>query len=527
MYRIMFAVFVGLLLHAGLYAAERESDPRLQSNGAPWGLRPGQVIDPKLPHVLLIGDSIVGGYQKTVVAALRDKATVDVWVTPGSQASIGKKQITDIVTFAPYAVIHFNLGLHGWQKGRIPEGQFEPLTKALVQNIRAAAPQASLVWASTTPTCVKGKPTELNPEINPVILQHNAMAAKVMNEEHVPVNDLYTLSVAHMDLMNGDVAHWKGPGCELQGKQVVAYITDALDHRGAAPSASKTAESFVAGKDKPSGTISETSREIPLLPETAQPGSDQSSIKVFLPPPENRCGTAVIICPGGGYGGLSMKPEGTNVAEWLNRHGIAGIVLKYRLPKNPANGSQAPLDDAHAAIRTVRQHAREWGIDPKKVGIMGFSAGGHLASTAGTHFDAQTRPDFMMLVYPVITMGEFTHKGSKKNLLGENPGPERVNYFSNELQVTPDTPPTFLAHSADDKGTDPRNSIQFYLALLQANVPAEMVIYPDGNHGMKGGGKFGLGETGKTLSTTWPQRALEWLTDRGLCGSKPDQYPSE
>ena len=211
-----------------LAAAEKESDPRLHSNGAAWGLRLSPVTNPALPHVLLIGDSIVNGYNKTVMAELKDKATVDLWVTPGHQGSITQKQISDVLGSVPFAVIHFNLGLHGWQKGRIPEGKFEPLTQTLVRNIRSVAPQAKLIWASTTPVTIKGKPKELNPEINPIIIEHNAMAAKVMKAELVPINDLYTLSVAHLELMAGDMFHWKGPGTVMQGKQVADVIGKAL-----------------------------------------------------------------------------------------------------------------------------------------------------------------------------------------------------------------------------------------------------------------------------------------------------------
>ena len=176
--------------------------------------------------------------------------------------------------------------------------------------------------------------------------------------------------------------------------------------------------------------------------------------------PEKPNGAAVVICPGGGYGGLVTGAEGHGIAAWLNRHGITGVVLEYRLPKGR---SFVPLLDAQRAIRTVRANAKAWGIDPAKIGIMGFSAGGHLASTAGTHFDdgdpkaddpidrISCRPDFMILVYPVITMGEKTHGGSRNNLLGKNPDAKLVELFSNEKQVTAKTPPAFLAHAKDDR----------------------------------------------------------------------------
>ena len=198
--------------------------------------------------------------------------------------------------------------------------------------------------------------------------------------------------------------------------------------------------------------------------------------------PNTANGTAIVICPGGGYGGLVTGPEGHGIAKWLNRHGVTGVVLEYRLPHGR---SKVPLLDAQRAIRTVRTKAKDWNIDPNRVGIMGFSAGGHLASTAGTHFDdgelgatdpidrVSCRPDFLILVYPVITMGEKTHSGSKTNLLGNQPAPALVEYFSGERQVTQRTPPTFLAHALDDKPVPPENSKAFYEALRAEKIPCK------------------------------------------------------
>jgi len=206
-------------------------------------------------------------------------------------------------------------------------------------------------------------------------------------------------------------------------------------------------------------------------------------------------GTAIVICPGGGYGGLVTGPEGHGIAEWLNRYGITGVVLEYRLP---AGRPFVPLLDAQRAIRTIRVNAMEWNIDPSRVGIMGFSAGGHLASTAGTHFDngdkdarnpidrVGCRPSFVILVYPVITMGEKTHQGSKHNLLGKKPSPKLVELFSNEKQVTARTPPTFLAHARDDKPVPPENSNAFYTALRAQEIPCQYLELPSGGHGLNG-----------------------------------------
>jgi len=216
-------------------------------------------------------------------------------------------------------------------------------------------------------------------------------------------------------------------------------------------------------------------------------------ITVFRPVKPN--GAAVIICPGGGYGGLVTGPEGYGIAKWLNKQGITGVVLEYRLPEGDAD---IPLLDAQKAIRMVRSNAQVWEIDSERIGIMGFSAGGHLASTAATHFDngnihsrdpigkIGSRPDFAVLIYPVISMGNKTHMGSKNNLLGPNPTEETVNKFSNEKQVTLNTPPVFLAHAQDDSTVSPDNSKMFYDALLYHKVSAFYLVLPSGGHGLNG-----------------------------------------
>jgi len=241
------------------------------------------------------------------------------------------------------------------------------------------------------------------------------------------------------------------------------------------------------------------------------------SITIHRPPPEKANGAAVVICPGGGYGGLVAGPEGHGIAQWLVRHGIAGVVLEYRLPRGRPF---VPLLDAHRAVRTVRARARPWNIDPKRIGIMGFSAGGHLASTAGTHFDegdpkaadpierVSCRPDFMILVYPVITMSAKTHGGTKANLLGRNPTPEMVDLFSNEKQVTGRTPPAFLAHAKDDKPVDPDNSRNFHEALQAHKVAAQYLELPEGGHGLNG--------YKGPMWDAWQQGALEWLAAQDL-----------
>jgi acetyl esterase/lipase len=249
--------------------------------------------------------------------------------------------------------------------------------------------------------------------------------------------------------------------------------------------------------------------------------ADKPTLIVYLPEPEKANGTAVVICPGGGYGGLAMDHEGHQIARWFNSLGVAGIILDYR-HRGKGYGHPAPLDDAQRAIRTVRAKADAWKILPDRIGIMGFSAGGHLASTAGTHFDAgkaddadpiqrvSSRPDFLILCYAVIAFDEpYTHRGSQHNLLGKDADPELVKSLSNEKQVTKDTPPAFLFHTDEDRGVPPDNSVMFYLACRRAGVPAELHVFLKGNHG--------LGLAGKTPGTSeWPTCCEAWLRSRGL-----------
>ena len=267
-----------------------------------------------------------------------------------------------------------------------------------------------------------------------------------------------------------------------------------------------------------------------LWPEGA-PGAksdtpaDKPTLTVWLAEPEKAAGTAVVVCPGGGYGGLAVDHEGKQIAQWFNAMGVSAFILEYR-HRGRGYGHPAPLQDAQRAIRAVRARAAEFKIDPARIGIMGFSAGGHLASTAGTHFDkgkpdakdpverVGCRPDFMILCYPVIALGEdCTHRGSQRNLLGENPDPELLRSLSNEKQVTAETPPTFLIHTDEDTGVPPENSVQFYLALRRAKVPAELHVYRTGRHG--------LGLAASTPGTaTWPKNCEDWLRGQGLLSKK-------
>ena len=257
---------------------------------------------------------------------------------------------------------------------------------------------------------------------------------------------------------------------------------------------------------------------VPLWPGAADP--DSPTLTVFLPVKNQASGTGVIVCPGGSYSALASNHEGRQVANWLNSMGIAAFVLKYRL--GPRYHHPVELGDAQRAIRMVRTQAAEYGVAPERVGIMGFSAGGHLASSAGTHFDtgntadadpvqrASSRPDFLVLGYPVISFTTpYTHQGSLRNLLGENPDPKLVESLSSELQVTPQTPPTFLFHTNEDKSVPSENSVLFYLALKKAGVPAEMHIFEKGPHGV------GLALRDPALSM-WPTLLANWFRGRGL-----------
>ena len=247
--------------------------------------------------------------------------------------------------------------------------------------------------------------------------------------------------------------------------------------------------------------------------------ADKPALTIY-PVTQNRVDTGIIVFPGGGYQNLAMDHEGKQIAEWLNNLGIPAFVLRYRLGMKYHHPIE--LSDAQRAIRYVRAHAGEYGISPQHIGIWGFSAGGHLAATAGTHFDAghtesadlperqSSRPDFLILAYPVITMRDpYVHHGSREHLLGPNAPNSLVDLLSNELQVTKDTPPTFLFHTSDDPVVPVQNSIEFYLALRKAGVPAELHVFEHGRHGV------GLAKDDPSLSV-WPTLLANWLKSRGL-----------
>lgn len=246
---------------------------------------------------------------------------------------------------------------------------------------------------------------------------------------------------------------------------------------------------------------------------------DQPTIRIYQPEGE-KTGAMVLVCPGGGYGALATDHEGHQVAKWFNTFGVSAAVLKYRL--GPRYKHPAPLQDVSRAIRYVRAHADELGIAADRVGVMGFSAGGHLASTVSTHFDAgdansddpvarqSSRPDFAVLAYPVISfVADFSHRGSGRNLLGENPDPALLESLSNETQVTAETPPTFLFHTGEDTGVPVQNALDYYRALVEHGVKAELHVYQNGPHGV------GLAPGDPVLST-WKDRLKDWMQVNGF-----------
>ena len=281
---------------------------------------------------------------------------------------------------------------------------------------------------------------------------------------------------------------------------------------------------------KPGSPVQPARQEMLFLwPDLAPVGDgnyEKADSRITLYRPEHANGTAVVICPGGGYGGLVTGAEGSGIARWLNAHGITGVVLEYRLPHGRPF---VPLLDAQRAIRLVRSRSQELGCDPRRIGIVGFSAGGHLAATAATHFDAgkaaatdaveriDCRPDFALLVYPVITMGPQTHSGSKQNLLGATPSAELADLFSNEKQVTARTPPAFLAHALDDRAVDPDNSRLFYEALQAHKIPTRYLELPSGDHGLNG--------YQGPMWDAWQAGALKWLASLKLIPAQDAETP--
>jgi acetyl esterase/lipase len=273
------------------------------------------------------------------------------------------------------------------------------------------------------------------------------------------------------------------------------------------------ADSIPNSKPVPDEEKSDTDR-IVRITKVSRP-----TLTVYLPPKEKATGTGIIVIPGGGYQMVAASHEGSDVAKKFNEMGVAAFVLKYRLPddRTMVNKEIGPIQDAQRAIQLVREKAKDWGVDKDRVGIIGFSAGGHLASTAGTHFNhayikvskrTNLRPDFMILVYPVISFADsIAHIGSRDNLLGKNPSPEKIREYSNELQVTKKTPPTFLVHAEDDSTVKVQNMLLFATALQKNKVPFDFYLYDKGGHG------FGLNNP--TSEVKWMDLVQEWMNKNG------------
>lgn len=475
-----------------------------------------------LPKVLIIGDSISIGYTNDVVKLLEGKAEVTRPKTNCGSSEMNLAGIDKWLGETKWDVIHFNFGL--WDICyRYPTSKNQgnrdkvngtitaapEVYKANVQKIvaRLKSTGAKLIWASTTPV-----PDGEAGRIKGDEVKYNAIATEIMLENKIAINDLYVC------MLPKAMEFWRAPGdvhYTPQGSQYLAAKVAAAIESALAP---VTLELWPAGAP---GAI-------------GQEANDKPTITIYRPSSAIANGIAVVVCPGGGYGGLAMDHEGLQVANWLNSFGATGVVLNYR-HRGKGYGYPAPLDDAQRAIRLVRANAAVWNIDTTKVGVMGFSAGGHLASTVTTLFDKQygkannktevatdklsSRPDFSILCYPVITMTQpFMHRGSKRNLIGENPSDELAKLMSTELQITENTPPTFLLHANDDNGVPVENSIAFYTALRKAKVSAEMHIYEKGGHGFgirkrKDAPGYGMSKDKSGPTDTWPEITKNWILE--------------
>jgi len=464
--------------------------------------------------VVLLGDSISTGcnasgwagaapyqppYQDLLVQHLQAWSAGSIRLTNlavgGTSTPWGLTKVSEVIAAKPDLVL-LAFGMND-SSGR-PSAEYRANMAAMIEQIRKGAPEAEFVLIAT----MRGNADWVT--LKQELFGEYRDALRELTGPGIVLADLTSLWTEFLkrkrdsDLTGNGVNHPNDFGHRVYA-QVLASLLQPV--------------------------TSEVPREVRLWPEQAPVGdqtSESSEAKMTVNLPTAPNGAAVVICPGGGYGGLVTGAEGHGIAKWLNGHGIAGIVLEYRLPRGR---SFVPLLDAQRAIRIVRARSRAWGIDESRVGIMGFSAGGHLASTAATHFESarpeavdeldrpSSRPDFAVLVYPVVTMGAATHGGSKQNLLGANPSQELMDLFSNEKQVTGQTPPMFLAHALDDKPVPPENSRDLYGALQRAGVASKYLELPSGGHGLNG--------YQGPMWDAWQQQSLEWLGAQGFLKPRP------
>ena len=480
--------------------------------------------------IVLLGDSISTGcnasgwagsapwqpaWQDLLLLHLQAQSSAQVSLTNlavgGTSTPWGITQVPEVLGAKPDLVL-LAFGMND-SSGR-PAAEYQANIARMIADIRQSAPDTEFVLVASM--LGNADWVTLKQDLFPAYRD----ALKELTGPGIALADLTTIWTEMLkrkqdaDLTGNGVNHPND-----FGHRVYAQVLTSLLLPPAAPA--------VPAAPAPATAPATTAAEpvvVPLWPDQAPIGDqtfEKTDAKITVHMAEQPNGTAIVICPGGGYGGLVTGPEGHGIAKWLNQHGITGVVLEYRLP---GGRPFVPLLDAQRAIRMVRARATEWKINAGRVGIMGFSAGGHLASTAATHFEParndakdlfdrpSSRPDFAILVYPVVSMGAMTHGGSKKNLLGDNPSAELINLFSNEKQVTAATPPMFLAHAVDDKPVPPENSRELDKALRAAGVASRYLELPSGGHGLNG--------YQGPMWDAWQTQSLEWLTEQGFTGKK-------
>lgn len=491
------------------------SAPTFDENALPKTIQ--KLKSKEAVSIVLLGDSISTGcnasgwancsphqppYQDLLLEHMKQTYSPNVTLTNlavgGTSTPWGLTRIPDVVAAKPDLVI-LAFGMND-SSGRSAE-EYKSNTLAMIKAVRETQPQAEFILVAT-----------MLGNRDWVTLKHELFpqyrtALQELNEPGIALADMTSIWTEMLnrkmdwDLTGNGINHPNDFGHRVYAQVLTTLLVPPKD---AAATTTLPKEPFA----------------IRLWPEKAPNGDETfevSEAKITVHLPKHSGGSAIVICPGGGYGGLVTGAEGHGIAEWLNLHGIAGIVLEYRLP---AGRSFVPLLDAQRAIRMVRARATEWQINPSQVGIIGFSAGGHLASTAATHFDVgnpeatdpldrpSSRPDFAVLVYPVVTMGEKTHGGSQTNLLGATPSQELMDLFSNEKQVTDKSPPMFLTHAVDDAPVPSIHSQALFDALQAAKIPSKYLELPSGGHGLNG--------YQGPMWDAWQKQSLEWLAEQGL-----------